>query len=158
MTAVYPGSFDPVTCGHIDVIRRAAKLFDRLIVGVLDNKKKMPLFTPEERVNMLRETVGMIPGVEIRIFEGLATEFAGEYGAAVMIRGVRGTEDFGSELQLARINRRLAPGIDTVFLPAGPEQSLISSSGAKEIAAFGGDLSGFVPPPVQEKLKEKYRR
>lgn len=158
MTAIYAGSFDPLTYGHIDTAERAAALFDHLVIGVLDNKQKKPLFSLEERVSMLREAFASCPGIEVKTFEGFAVDFAKANDAKVMVRGLRNEEDFGYELKLAQINRQLDPYADTVFIPTALEYSLVSSSAAKEIAMFGGDLSKFVPPFIEAKLREKYRR
>lgn len=155
MTAVYTGSFDPVTYGHIDIIRRAAKVFDRLVIGVLENVNKEPLFSIQERIDMLREETADLNNVEVKPSDGFSVAFAKENGAAVMVRGVRGEADFTGELQLSQINRQLDGDVETVFFGTGLPYSIISSSGAKEIAMFGGDVSGFVSPAVAARLKEK---
>lgn len=159
ITAVYPGSFDPVTYGHMDIIERAAKLTDRLVIGVLKNNTKTPLFSSDERVNMLKKVTASLPNVTVRSFEGLSVDFAREEGAAAIVRGLRAVTDFEYELQLAQTNRALAPGVDTIFLTTNLKYSYLSSSTVKEIAFFGGDISGFVPPEiaamVREKIKEK---
>ena len=159
-TAVYPGSFDPVTMGHYDIIKRSAAIFDRLVIGVLNNsEKKSPLFSLEERVNMLKKVTASLPNVTVRSFEGLSVDFAREEGAAAIVRGLRAVTDFEYELQLAQTNRALAPGVDTIFLTTNLKYSYLSSSTVKEIAFFGGDISGFVHPEiaamVREKIKEK---
>ena len=159
ITAVYPGSFDPVTYGHMDIIERTAKLTDRLVIGVLKNNTKTPLFSSDERVNMLKKVTASLPNVTVRSFEGLSVDFAREEGAAAIVRGLRAVTDFEYELQLAQTNRALAPGLDTIFLTTNLKYSYLSSSTVKEIAFFGGDISGFVHPEiaamVREKIKEK---
>ena len=154
-TAVYPGSFDPVTNGHLDVITRGAKLFDRVIVGVLHNSSKSPLFSVEERVKILKEATADLENVEIVSFSGLSVEFARECNAKVIIRGLRAITDFGYELQMAQTNRVLAPDIDTMFLTTSLEYAYLSSTTVKEVATFGGDISKFVPEFVR---KEVYRK
>ena len=153
--AVYPGSFDPVTYGHLDIIRRSGKLFDRVIVGVLQNNAKSPLFSVEERVNILEKVTEEIPNVEIRPFCGLSVEFVRECRADVIVRGLRAITDFEYELQMAQTNRVLAPYVDTVFLTTSLEYAYLSSTTVKEVASFGGDISKFLPPYVAEKLKER---
>ena len=144
-TAVYPGSFDPVTNGHLDVITRGANLFDRVIVGVLHNSAKSPLFSAEERVKILEEATADLKNVEIVSFSGLSVEFARKCNAKVIIRGLRAITDFEYELQMAQTNRVLAPDIDTMFLTTSLEYAYLSSTTVKEVAAFGGDISKFVP-------------
>ena len=139
-TAVYPGSFDPVTYGHLDIIRRSGKLFDRVIVGVLQNNAKSPLFSVEERVNILEKVTEEIPNVEIRPFCGLSVEFVRECRADVIVRGLRAITDFEYELQMAQTNRVLAPDVDTVFLTTSLEYAYLSSTTVKEVASFGGDI------------------
>ena len=141
--AVYPGSFDPATYGHLDIIRRASVSFDKVIVGVLHNSAKTPLFSVEERVNILREATKDIPK-----FEGLSVNFARENHAQVIVRGLRAVTDFEYELQMAQTNRVLAPDIDTVFLTTSLEYAYLSSTIMKEVARFGGDLSKFGPSPI----------
>ena len=154
-TAVYPGSFDPVTLGHLDVIRRAAKLFDRVIVGVLNNSSKSPLFSVDERVNILNAVTAEIPGVEVVSFRGLAVEFARSCQANVIVRGLRAITDFDYELQMAQTNRVLAPDVDTAFLTTSLEYAYLSSTTVKEVAAFGGDISRFVPEYVANEIRKK---
>ena len=156
ITGVYPGSFDPVTYGHIDIIKRASLLCDRLIVGILINRSKSPLFDIEERTALLREAVKDIPNVEIRTFSGLTIDFAHECGASFMIRGLRAVTDFDYELQLSQTNRKLAPDVDTVFLTTSLQYAYLSSSIVKEVASYGGDISEFVPPFVAKELLQKY--
>ena len=155
LRAIYPGSFDPVTNGHLDVIRRASGLVDELIVGVLNNKAKTPLFSVEERVKMLKEVTKELPGVKIVPFEGLLIDFAKEMSAKMVVRGLRAVTDFEYELQMAQTNHKLAEDIETVFLTTSLEYSYLSSTIVKEVAAFGGDISQFVPEHVEEKIKSK---
>ena len=155
LRAIYPGSFDPVTNGHLDVIRRASGLVDELIVGVLNNKAKTPLFSVEERVKMLKEVTKELPGVKIIPFEGLLIDFAEEMSAKMVVRGLRAVTDFEYELQMAQTNHKLAEDIETVFLTTSLEYSYLSSTIVKEVAAFGGDISQFVPEHVEEKIKSK---
>lgn len=153
--AVYPGSFDPVTYGHLDIIKRAAKLTDKLVVGILNNHAKKNLFTVEERIDMLRMVTKDIDNVEIKYFDGLLVEFAKNNGANAIIRGLRAITDFDYELQMAQTNRALYEEVDTVFIPTSIEYSFLSSSTVREIAYLGGDVSKFVAPYVEKKLKEK---
>lgn len=155
--AVFPGSFDPVTVGHMDLIRRAARMFDELVVGVLVNVSKTPLGTIEERVALLQELVQDMPGVTVQPFEGLLVDFVQETGAAAVVRGLRNTTDFEYELSLAQVNHHLCTQADTVFLAAAPEHSYISSSGIREILAFHGDIRGMVPDSVYQWLQTKYQ-
>ena len=155
-TAVYPGSFDPVTNGHLDVITRGAKLFDRVIVGVLHNSSKSPLFSVEERVKMLEDVTSDLPNVEIRAFNGLLIDFVRQNDANVIVRGLRAITDFEYELQLAQMNRVIAPEIDTLFLTTNLKYAYLSSSMAKEVAMYGGDISEFLDPAVARKVREKY--
>lgn len=154
-TAVYPGSFDPATYGHLDVIQRAALSFDRVIVGVLHNSSKSPLFSVEERVNILEKATKDIPNVEIEAFEGLSVNFARENHAQVIIRGLRAVTDFEYELQMAQTNRVLAPDVDTVFLTTSLEYAYLSSTIMKEVAYFNGDLSKFAPKEITDAVKKK---
>lgn len=154
--SVYPGSFDPVTYGHIDIIKRAAKMTDLLIVGVLKNSAKRGLFTIEEREDMLREVTKDIPNIEIKSFDGLLVDFARENNANTIVRGLRAITDFDYELQMAQTNRALYDGADTIFIPTSIEYSFLSSTTVREIASLKGDISKFVAPYVEEKLKEKF--
>jgi len=154
--AIYPGSFDPVTLGHIDVIERASKLFDHLIIAVLGNSAKTPLFSTEERVNMLKEVTKHIPNVEVKSFGGLTVDFAKAHGANAMVRGLRAVTDFEYELQIAQLNHVINPEIDTVFLTTDLKYAYLSSSSVKEVAAYGGDISQFVTPYVEAEVKKKY--
>ena len=154
-TAVYPGSFDPVTKGHLDIIKRAARMFDKLIVGVLINSAKTPLFTIEERVELLRECCKDIPNVEVQSFEGLTVNFAKANHATVMVRGLRAVTDFENEILLAQTNHALLPGIETVFLATSIKWSYLSSTVVREAAHYGHDVSKFVTPNVEAALLKK---
>lgn len=156
--AVYPGSFDPATNGHLDIITRASALFDEVIVGVLNNSSKSPLFSVEERVNILKEITKDLPNVQIQAFSGLSVDFARKCGAHVIIRGLRAITDFEYELQMAQTNRVLAPDIDTTFLTTNLEYAYLSSTTVKEVALFGGDISKFVPECVIEKVHKKLEK
>ena len=156
-TAVYPGTFDPVTYGHLDVILRASKLFDCVIVGVLHNSSKSPLFSVEERVNILKKATQDIPNVEVRSFSGLAVDFAKECQAHTIVRGLRAITDFEYELQIAQLNRVMDTSIDTVFLTTSLEYAYLSSSTVKEVAAYGGDISNFVTPYVADEVHKRLR-
>ena len=153
--AIYPGSFDPVTFGHLDVIRRASELFDEVIVGVLHNSQKSPLFSVEERVNILKEVTADIPNVKIETFSGLSVNFARNCDAKVIIRGLRAITDFEYELQMAQTNRVLAKDVDTMFLTTSLEYAYLSSTTVKEAAYFGADISKFAPEYVVEIVREK---
>ena len=155
MRAVYPGSFDPVTFGHLDIIGRGAKIADELIVGVLKNNAKSPLFSLEERVRMLEEATGDYHNVRVMPFEGLLVDFAGEVKADVVVRGLRAVTDFEYELQMAQTNYKLAENVETVFLTTRLEYSYLSSTIVKEVAAFGGDISQFVPVTVARRIQDK---
>lgn len=152
---IYPGSFDPVTYGHIDIIKRSAELVDELTVGVLCNNAKSPLFSLEERVRMLEEITKDMPNVTIVPFEGLLVDFARKMDANIIIRGLRAVTDFEYELQMSQTNHKLEPGVETVFLTTNLAYSYLSSSIVKEVAAFGGDISQFVPELVQNRMEEK---
>lgn len=156
-TAIYPGSFDPLTNGHIDLIARGARLFDHLIVAVLTNTGKQPLFQVEERQEMLREATTSFPNVEVAAFEGLLVDYAEERQAQAILRGIRAISDYEVELQMAHINRRLRSETETVFLLAAAEYSFISSRMIKEIITLGGDVSEFVPEVVLRRLHAKFR-
>ena len=153
ITAVYPGSFDPATYGHLDIIKRASISFDRVIVGVLHNSAKSPLFSVEERVKILAKATKDIPNVE-----GLSVNFARENHAQVIVRGLRAVTDFEYELQMAQTNRVLAPDVDTVFLTTSLEYAYLSSTIMKEVANFGGDLSKFAPSEITEAVEEKLKK
>ena len=158
--AVYPGRFDPATYGHLDVIRRAAVSFDKVIVGVLHNSSKSPLFSVEERVKMLEEVTKDIPNVKIIPFEGLLVDFAHKLNAKIVIRGLRAITDFEYELQMAQTNHKLASDVETIFLTTNLQYSYLSSTTVKEVAAFGGDISQFVPDYIEQKVwgKMKHKR
>ena len=155
--AVYPGTFDPCTNGHLDIISRASKMFDTVIVGVLRNSSKTPLFSTDERVNILKEVTKEIPGVSVRSFDGLSVDFVRSCGASVIVRGLRAITDFEYELQMAQTNRVMAPDIDTAFLITSLEYAYLSSTTVKEVASFGQDLSPFVPPLVAKMMAEKLK-
>lgn len=155
--AIYPGTFDPFTNGHLDLIERSTHLFDKLIVAILRNEEKRPLFTVGERQAMLTEVLQPYPNVEVDAFEGLLVEFAARRGASVILRGIRAISDYEYELQMALMNRRLHPEIETVFLLASEAYSFISSRLVKEVAALGGNISGLVPAIVEERLKRKFQ-
>jgi pantetheine-phosphate adenylyltransferase len=153
--AIYPGSFDPITNGHLDLIERGAKLVDRLIVSILRNDSKQPLFTVEERMEMLQEVIGGFPNVEVDCFDGLLVDYAARKEATVILRGIRAISDYEFELQMALMNRRLGPDIETVFLMAGEAYSYISSRLVKEVFGLGGNISGLVPPTVEARLRKR---
>ena len=155
LRAIYPGSFDPVTFGHLDIMARACNIVDELIIGVLRNKAKMPLFSVEERVKMLEEVTCNLPNVRIIPFEGLLVDFAKELDAKVVIRGLRAITDFEYELQMAQTNQKLQSDIETLFLTTSLDYSYLSSTTVKEVAAFGGDISQFVPEAVADRMKDK---
>lgn len=154
--AVYPGSFDPVTYGHLDIIERASKVVDEVIVAVLVNSSKKPLFTIEERVGMLRETTKGFSNVKIETFQGLTVDFAKRVGAKVMVRGLRAVSDFESEMQIAQTNHSLNPDIDTMFFTTSLEYAFLSSTIVREVASYGSDVSNLVPEPVEQMLRKKY--
>lgn len=155
LRAIYPGSFDPVTFGHLDVIERSSKLVDELIVGVLNNNVKTPLFSVEERVKMLDEVTKSLKNVKVVPFEGLLVEFARKMNAKMIVRGLRAITDFEYELQMAQTNHKLEQDLETVFLNTSLEYSYLSSTTVKEVAAFGGDISQFVPEIVIDRIQEK---
>ena len=153
--AVYTGSFDPITNGHLDVIKRGAQLFDKLVIGVLNNSEKTPLFSAEERVNIIREVTSDIGNLEVCSFNGLAVDFAVQNNAQVFLRGLRAITDFEYELQMAQTNRSLQPEIDTLFFATELNYAYISSTIVKEVASYGGDISGFVPPLIADQVYDK---
>ena len=157
LRAIYPGSFDPVTYGHLDIIERAARISDELIVGVLQNKAKTPLFSVEERVIMLREVTKNLKNVKIIPFEGLLIDFAKEMDAKVIVRGLRAITDFEYELQMSQTNRKLNSDIETLFLTTSLDYSYLSSTTVKEVASFDGDIEQFVPQFVAERVTEKIK-
>ena len=155
IVGVYPGSFDPITNGHLDLILRGSHIVDRLIVAVLRNEHKRPLFSVEERVEMLQEVVREIPNVEVDSFDGLLVDYTARRGATVILRGIRAISDYEYELQMALMNRRLAPDIETVFMMAGEAYSFISSRIVKEVIRLGGNIGGLVPPSVEARLRKR---
>ena len=155
LRAIYPGSFDPVTLGHLDIIRRSAAITDELIVGILNNKAKTPLFSVGERVRMLEEVTKDFPNVKIIPFEGVLVEFAKQMDAKVIVRGLRAITDFEYELQMSQTNHKIEPEIETLFLTTSLEFSFLSSTTVKEVASFGGDITQFVPEVIVKKIKEK---
>ncbi len=158
LVAIYPGSFDPITNGHLDLIARGSRIVDRLVVAVLRNQSKNPLFSVEERVDLIAGVVKEFPNVEIASFDGLLVDFAAAKGASMILRGIRAVSDYELEWQMALMNRRLQPSIETVFLTAGEEYSFISSKLVKEVASLGGSISGIVPASVEARLKERFAR
>jgi len=155
-TAIYPGTFDPVTNGHVDLVRRSCAIFDRIIVSIAPSPKKSPLFTISERIEMMREATSDIPGVEVEAFEGLLVEHVLAKGANAVVRGLRAVSDFEYELQMALMNRRLSSEVETVFMMPSEEYSFLTSSVIKEVAGYGGNVDGLVPPNVARLLKEKF--
>jgi pantetheine-phosphate adenylyltransferase len=153
--AIYPGSFDPVTNGHLDLIERGEKMFDTLIVAILRNVGKQPLFTVPERIAMMREVTKQWPGVEVEEFDGLLVDYARKRGAGVILRGIRAVSDYEYELQMALMNRKLEPRLETVFMLPGLSYSYLSSKLVREIAQLGGPLTGLVPEIVEQKIKAK---
>ena len=155
--AVYPGSFDPITHGHMDIIRRSASVFDKLIVGVLRNKSKNPLFTVQERVKMIQEVTSDIENVEVVDFDGLLIDFVHKVGAKAIVRGLRAVTDFEYELQMSLTNKVIAPDVETVFLTTNLQYSYLSSSIVKEIASYNGDISHFVDKRVEKAIQDKMK-
>ncbi len=154
--AIYPGSFDPVTYGHIEIIKRASEIFDELIVGVLENRAKTPLFSIDERVNILNEVLTDLDNVNVKSYDGLLVDFTVQENAGVIVRGLRAVTDFDYELQLAQTNRVLHKEIDTVFLATSLRYAYLSSSTVREVASYGGDIEKFVPPLVAEMTYRKF--
>jgi pantetheine-phosphate adenylyltransferase len=157
-TAIYAGTFDPITLGHLDVIQRAAKVVDKLILAVAVSSRKQPLFTLEERMALARASVEGIGNVEVDSFDGLLVEYARSRGVRLLIRGLRAFSDFEFEFQMALTNRKLAPDVETLFLMPNEDYSYVSSSTVREVAQYGGDVSQFVPKPVSEALAKKFGR
>jgi pantetheine-phosphate adenylyltransferase len=155
VVAIYPGSFDPITNGHLDLIERGSALFDKLIVAVSRHDEKQPLFSVDERKEMLKEVVHCFSNVEVASFDGLLVDYAGQRGASVILRGIRAVSDYEYELQMALMNRRLGPEIETVFLMAGEAHSFISSRLVKEVIRLGGNISGLVPASVEGRLRRR---
>ncbi|WP_300674141.1 pantetheine-phosphate adenylyltransferase [Desulfoluna sp.] len=154
--AVYPGSFDPLTNGHIDLVERGLKIFDKVIIVTLNNRAKKPLFSVEERQAMIRDCFREVDGVEVDSFDGLVVDYARKRNANAILRGMRAVSDFENEFQMAMFNRRLNRDVQTVFLMTGMRWIFTSSSGIKEVASFGGDVSGMVSPAIEKKLKDKF--
>jgi pantetheine-phosphate adenylyltransferase len=158
-TAIYPGSFDPLTFGHLDVVERSARLFDRVVMAIITNPQKSPLFTVEERREIIREIVtSQFPNVEVDVFHGLLVDYAQRKNAQVIVRGIRAVTDYEYEFQMALMNRRLEPRIETVFMMPAENYSYLSSRLVKEIAELGGSVEGLVPRTVEERLKERFKR
>jgi len=154
--AVYPGSFDPITMGHVDIITRASQLFESLVMAVVKNPGKTPRFSLEDRVGFIRDSVGDLPNVRVESFEGLTVDLAKACGAKVIIRGLRAMSDFENEFAMSQMNRRLCPEVETLFMMAGLEYQYLSSSMANEVARLGGRVSGLVPDPVAGRLAERH--
>jgi pantetheine-phosphate adenylyltransferase len=157
LTALCPGTFDPVTNGHLDIVTRAAQCFDAVIVGVLENPSKQPLFELAERVAMLEEACADLAGVRVSSFDGLLVEYATAQGATAIVKGLRAVSDYEYEIQMAQMNHRLA-GVETLFMPTSPKWSFLSSSLVKEVARFGGDVTGLVPDHVRKALMDRLER
>jgi pantetheine-phosphate adenylyltransferase len=157
ITAIYPGSYDPVTFGHVDVITRAAGIFDRVVVGVVGNPQhKTPMFSLDERVAFLNDALGELENVEVDVFSELVVEFARKWNAKIIVKGLRVISDFEWEFQMNQLNRTLAPEVETVYVMASPQVSFVSSSGVKEIAAFGGNVDELVPQTVARRFRELF--
>ena len=159
-TAVCPGSYDPVTMGHLDIIGRASKVFDNVLVGVVNQpvRKQQTLFSAEERVAFIEEQVAELGNVQVKPFDTLLVDFAREHGATAIVKGLRAISDFEYEFEMNQLNRKMAPEIESVYLMAAPQWSFLSSSGIKELAMFGGDISGLVPERVAARLEEELKR
>ena len=158
--AICPGSYDPVTNGHLDIIGRASKVFDRVIVGVVNQpvRKQKTLFSAEERAAFIEEQTGKLGNVQVKPFDTLLVDFAREHGAAAIVKGLRAISDFEYEFEMNQLNRKMAPDIESIYLMAAPQFSFLSSSGIKELAMFGGDISGLVPDAVAARLQEELKR
>lgn len=156
--AIYPGSFDPVTLGHLDIMERASALFDRLIVVVMHNVSKYPIFTAEERMHLLRRVTGHLPNVEIDGYSGLLADYAAKHGACTIVKGLRAMSDFENEFSMALANRKLNPDVDTAFLMTSAEYMYLSSSMVKDIALHGGSIAGFVPAEIEEEILHRVRK
>lgn len=154
---LYPGTFDPVTRGHLDIIERSAKIVDKLVIGVLPNSAKHPWFSVEERMALIKKVTKHIPNVVVKSFDGLTVDFGRELGATIIVRGLRAITDFEYELQIAQINHKLNPDIDTIFFTTSVEYSYVSSSIVKEVASYGGDISGFVSPEIIDDIFNKHK-
>lgn len=153
---VYPGSFDPITKGHLDIIERAAKVVDKLIIAVLDNSEKRPMFSTEERVELIKDATSYLSNIEVESFHGLTVDFAKQRGATVLVRGLRAVTDFDYELQIAQTNHKICPEIDTIFFTTSVEYSYLSSSIVKELAKYKGEIKDLVPANVCEAITQKY--
>jgi len=156
VVAIYPGSFDPITNGHLDLIDRGSRLADRLIVAILKNDGKSGLFSLADRTEMLQEVIQQFPNVEVASFDGLLVDFAAQTGAHIILRGIRAISDYEYELQMALMNRRLRPDVETVFLMASEAHSFISSRLVKEVVSLGGNIAGLVPPSVEQRLRKRF--
>ena len=154
--ALYPGSFDPLTFGHLNLIKRGAKIFDEVLVAIAHNVRKTALFTPDERMAMIAEAVEPLGNVRVATFEGLLVDYAKKSQATAILRGLRAVSDFEFEFQLAHMNRRLGEGLETVFMMTGEEHFYVSSQLVREVAQFGGNVGGLVPPHVEQRLKDKF--
>ena len=159
-TAVCPGSYDPVTLGHLDIITRASQVFDRVVVGVVNQpvRKQKTLFSAEERASFIQAEIGDLRNVQVMPFATLLVDFAREHGANAIVKGLRAISDFEYEFEMNQLNRKMAPDIESIYMFASPQYSFLSSSGVKELAMFGGDLTGLVPPPVAARLEEALKR
>lgn len=155
--ALCPGSFDPPTNGHVDVIERAARYFEQVVVAVIENPSKQPLFSVTERIDMLRDALAHVSNIDVASFDGLLVDFARERDIDLVVKGLRAVSDFEYELQMAQMNSTLAPGLDTMFVTATPASSFLSSSLVKEVARFGGSIEGLVPPVVAKALEDRFR-
>jgi pantetheine-phosphate adenylyltransferase len=159
VTCICPGSYDPVTLGHLDIIRRAAGIFERVIVGVVrDPQHKATMFSVEERVGFIAEALSDVPNVQVEVFSDLVVEFARRFGARTMVKGLRAISDFEWEFQMHHLNRNLAPEVETMYLMSSPQYSFLSSSGVKEVASFGGNVDDLVPEPVARRFRELFPR
>lgn len=156
--AIYPGSFDPLTLGHVDIIRRASQIVDELVVGVLNNSAKNSLFSLEERVSMIKETTDSMPNVTVASFDGLLVDYMDEIGATIIVRGLRAVTDFEYELQIAQTNHVENPNVETIFLTTSLQYSYLSSTIVKEFASYGGDISKFVPTQFIDRIYDKYKK
>jgi len=156
--AIYPGSFDPITNGHLDLIARGSRMAERLIVAVLRNSAKQPLFSVEERMEMIAEVVGGYPNVEVTSFEGLLVDYAQQQGANLILRGIRAVSDYEHEWQMALMNRRMRPEVETVFMLASEEYSFLSSTVVREVASLGGKIEGLVPPSVERRIQQRFHK
>jgi pantetheine-phosphate adenylyltransferase len=159
-TAVCPGSYDPVTFGHLDIIRRTASVFDKVVVGVVNQpvRKQKTVFTADERVSFIEAEVGKLGNVQVKSFDTLLVDFARQHGAKAIVKGLRAISDFEYEFEMNQLNRKMAPDIESIYMMSSPQYSFLSSSGVKELAMFGGDLTDLVPPQVAERLEEALKR